>query len=103
MSRLLGPAPVVADIARTSESWRVCHPASLLFGEVVEEELVSSPSTGVVRGAMGLAFVDDQWWPVERVADRDYLTWMSSLHSGRGMSAMEADADIARSTSTSAC
>ncbi len=84
MSRLLGPAPIVADIARTSESWRVCHPGSLLFGEVVEDELVSSPSTGVVRGAMGLAFVDDHWWPAERVADRDYLTWMSSLRTGPG-------------------
>ena len=56
----------------------------MLFGEIVPDDVMSSDSTGVIRGAMGLAFLEGAWWPVERVADPDEHHWRQSIQSGPG-------------------
>jgi hypothetical protein len=50
----------------------------------VDDDIMASDTTGVVRGAMGLAFVDDTWWPVERVAEPEFFQWRQAIQSGPG-------------------
>ena len=69
---LLRPEGVgaTATSAGPPASWRVCHTGCDMFGDSVPDEVVTGP-TGVIRGAMGLAEIDGQYWPVERVVDSE--------------------------------
>ena len=81
---LLGGLPAAPDAVRSGETWRVCHTGSESFGEAVADDVVGNAGSGVVKGAMGLALVDDLWLPVERVRDSELASWLSYMRAGPG-------------------
>ena len=64
---------------RRWESWRVCHPGCEYFGDEVPDDVVRNHTTGVDKGALGLALIEGFWWPVERVREDEVDAWLASL------------------------
>jgi len=77
-------ATTESALPRAGLSWRVSHTGSEYFGEAVDDAVVSASSTGVVRGAIGLAHVHDQWLHVERVPDAELASWLTYIRNGPG-------------------
>ena len=48
-------------VPRWHEGWRICHPGCELFGDEVPDDVVTNPSAGVDKGAMGLALIEGFW------------------------------------------
>ena len=62
-------------------SWRVCRTGRDLFAETVSDDVVNGPG-GVVSGSIGLAKLDGYVWPVERVPDGEFLSWLNYMRNG---------------------
>ena len=86
LAEILAPEErAVAAVVLPGVAWRVADPSLAAFGETVDAGIVSSPTTGVVRGSVGLAMLSDSIWTfVEKVADDDLVTWQADKQSGAG-------------------
>ena len=72
-----GPAPNVGV-------WRISDTGSVKFCELVADDVLADNATGAVRGDIGLALVEGEWYPVQRVRDGDLPTWRASKQCGPG-------------------
>ncbi len=80
MAMVLGGEHTVPPAAAAGSSWRICHTGAARLGDAVDDELVQNGQC--IRGAMGLAQVDGEWWPVERVLDAEYAAWRTYMLHG---------------------
>ena len=64
-----------APVTRAPGVWRVSDTAHTLFGELVPEEALNDDDTVVIRGAAGLACIDDEWITMEKVDDPALDAW----------------------------
>ena len=85
MLRLLSSAPAAAPASGVAgTSWRICHTGCPYFGDAVPDEDVNTGPDAPVRGAMGVARFEGQWWPIERVPDNELASWMEYMRNGTG-------------------
>ena len=75
---------VVPGPARPAGVWRVSDTAHAQFGEVVPDEALDDEESVVIRGEVGLAYLDERWVSIERVADGDLAAWRDKKGSGPG-------------------
>jgi hypothetical protein len=87
LSGILGGAPAgAAERAGPQASWRIADTAAYDFGVEVDDELMNSHVTGVIRGAVGLCRCGEpaRWVAVERVPQSEQTLWEQDKQSGAG-------------------
>ena len=90
LGQVLGaPAAQAEAPGAAASSWRISDVCHAMYGTVVADDTVGNGATGFYRGSRGMAQIvndEDQaeWLHVERVKDRDLITWKEAKAAGPG-------------------